>query len=166
VRNSDFILDVLRDVLPTMGVILEIASGSGEHVVHFAKCFPRLVFQPSDPDPDARFSIAAWTKAAGVENVHAPIALDVSEPVWPIASADGIICNIPTDRRSIPMVRTYAKAPQRPRATKRSSGASRSQSALGSAGPRGDFRSRTPLGSRLVITEMPANNLGAVFRQM
>jgi hypothetical protein len=92
VRNSDFILDVLRDVLPTMGVILEIASGSGEHVVHFAKCFPRLVFQPSDPDPDARFSIAAWTKAAGVLNVHAPIALDVSEPVWPIASADGIIC--------------------------------------------------------------------------
>src|ERR1700679_2995435 len=91
-RNRDFILDVLPDVLPTTGVILEIASGSGEHVVHFAKCFPRLVFQPSDPDLDARFSIAAWTKAAGVENVHAPIALDVSEPVWPIASADGIIC--------------------------------------------------------------------------
>src|SRR6202020_2251754 len=92
VRNRDFILDVLRDVLPTPAVILEIASGSGEHVVHFAKCFPRLVFHPSDPDPDARFSIAAWTKAAGVLNVHAPIALDVSEPVWPIASADGIIC--------------------------------------------------------------------------
>ena len=92
VRNRDFILDVLRDVLPTTGVILEIASGSGEHVVHFAKCFPRLVFQPSDPDPDARFSIAAWTKAAGVLNVHASNALDVSEPVWPIASADGIIC--------------------------------------------------------------------------
>jgi hypothetical protein len=73
-RNRDFILDVLRDVLPTTGVILEIASGSGEHVVHFAKCFPRLVFQPSDPDLDARFSIAAWTRAAGVENVHAPIA--------------------------------------------------------------------------------------------
>ena len=50
-RNRDFILDVLRDVLPTTGVILEIASGSGEHVVHFARNFPSLVFQPSDPDP-------------------------------------------------------------------------------------------------------------------
>jgi Protein of unknown function (DUF938) len=91
-RNRDFILDVLRDVLPATGVILEIASGSGEHIVHFARSFPSLVFQPSDPDPDARLSVAAWTKAAGVGNVHAPIALDVSEPVWPIASANGIIC--------------------------------------------------------------------------
>src|ERR1700722_12077986 len=53
-RNRDFILDVLRDVLAMVGVILEIASGSGEHIVHFAKHFPALVFQPSDPDPDAR----------------------------------------------------------------------------------------------------------------
>jgi Protein of unknown function (DUF938) len=80
-RNRDFILDVLRDVLPATGVILEVACGSGEHVV-----------QPSDPDPDARLSVAAWARAAGVTNVRAPIALDASEPVWPIASADGIIC--------------------------------------------------------------------------
>ena len=57
VRNRDFILDVLRNDLPTAGVILEIASGSGEHVVHFARNFPSLVFQPSDPDPDALQSI-------------------------------------------------------------------------------------------------------------
>jgi hypothetical protein len=62
-RNRDFILDVLRDVLPKTGVILEIASGSGEHVAHFARCFPRLVFQPSDLDPDARLSVAAWARA-------------------------------------------------------------------------------------------------------
>ena len=91
-RNRDFILDVLRDVLPTTGVILEIASGSGEHIVHFARNLPDLVFQPSDPDPDARLSVAAWASAEGVANVHAPLALDVSEPVWPIASADGVIC--------------------------------------------------------------------------
>ena len=91
-RNRDFILDVLRDVLPTAGVILEVASGSGEHVIHFAKNLPALVFQPSDADPDALLSIAAWVKAAGVTNVRAPIALDVSQPVWPIASVDGIIC--------------------------------------------------------------------------
>jgi Protein of unknown function (DUF938) len=61
-RNRDFILDVLRGVLPRTGVILEIASGSGEHNVHFAKNFAALVFQPSDPDPDARLSVAAWVR--------------------------------------------------------------------------------------------------------
>ena len=92
VRNRDFILDVLRDVLPMTGVILEIASGSGEHVVHFARNFPSLVFQPSDPEPDALQSIAAWVKATRVTNVRAPIVLDASQSPWPIASADGIIC--------------------------------------------------------------------------
>jgi hypothetical protein len=91
-RNRDFILDVLRDVLPRTGVILEIASGSGEHVVHFARNLPSLVFQPSDPDQYALLSVAAWVKATGVTNVRAPIALDASHSVWPIASADGIIC--------------------------------------------------------------------------
>ena len=74
-RNRDFILDVRRDVLPMTGVILEIASGSGEHIVHFAKNFSNFVFQPSDPEPDALLSIAAWMKATGVTNVRAPIAL-------------------------------------------------------------------------------------------
>jgi Protein of unknown function (DUF938) len=92
VRNRDFILDVLRDVLPTTGVILEIASGSGEHVVHFARNLPSLVFQPSDPEPDALLSVAAWMKAAEVTNVRAPIVVDASRSPWPIASADGIIC--------------------------------------------------------------------------
>ena len=82
-RNRDFILDVLRDVLPKTGVILEIASGSGEHVVHFARNLPSLVFQPSDPDPGARLSVAAWVKATGVTNVRAPIALDALHSVWP-----------------------------------------------------------------------------------
>ena len=144
VRNRDFILDVLRDVLPTTGVILEIASGSGEHVVHFARNLPSLVFQPSDPEPDALLSIAAWTKAADVTNVRAPIVLDASQSFWPIASADGIICiNMvhisPWDatvglikgarrdtssrrRRSISMAHIYAKVSQRPRATRRSTG--------------------------------------------
>jgi hypothetical protein len=78
--------------LPTTGVILEIASGSGEHVVHFARNLPSLVFQPSDPEPDALLSVAAWIKAAEVTNMRAPIVLDASRLPWPIASADGIIC--------------------------------------------------------------------------
>ncbi len=90
--NRDFILDVLRDVLPTTGTILEIASGSGEHIVHFASNLPALVFQPSDPEADALRSVAAWIKATCVTNVRAPIALDASDSDWPIASADGIIC--------------------------------------------------------------------------
>jgi hypothetical protein len=92
VRNRDFILDVLREVLPTTGLILEIASGSGEHVVHFARNFPGLVFQPSDPEREALLSVAAWVKDAEVTNVRAPIVLDASRSPWPIASADGIIC--------------------------------------------------------------------------
>jgi hypothetical protein len=91
-RNRDFILDVLRDVLPTTGIILEVACGSGEHVVHCARNLASLVFQPSDPDSDARLSVTAWVKATGVTNVRAPIALDAWHSVWPIASADGIIC--------------------------------------------------------------------------
>jgi len=92
VRNRDFILDVLRDVLPMTGVILEIASGSGEHVVHFARNFPSLAFQPSDPEPEALLSVAAWVKAVQVTNVREPIVLDASQSPWPIVSADGIIC--------------------------------------------------------------------------
>ncbi len=91
-RNRDFIVGVLRDVLPTKGVILEIASGSGEHVVHFARNFRNFAFQPSDREPDALQSVAAWVKATGVTNVRAPMVLDVSQLPWPIASADGIIC--------------------------------------------------------------------------
>src|SRR3984957_270447 len=92
VRNRDLILDVLRDVLPMTGLILEIASGSGEHVVHFARNLPSLAFQPSDPEPAALLSVPAWVKDGQVTNVRAPIVLDASQLPWPIASADGIIC--------------------------------------------------------------------------
>ena len=59
-RNRDPILAVLRDALPASGLVLELASGSGEHVVHFAQALPGLDWQPSDPDAEARASIAAW----------------------------------------------------------------------------------------------------------
>jgi tRNA G46 methylase TrmB len=85
-RNRDFILDVLRDVLPKTGLILEIASGSGEHVVHFARNLPSLVFQPSDPDQEALLSVAAWANATGVTNVRA-IALRREQEVDRLATA-------------------------------------------------------------------------------
>ncbi len=91
-RNRDAILAVLRDVLPASGVVLEIASGSGEHVVHFAQAFRGLIFQPSDPEPDARQSIAAWAQQIGLANVRRPLALDAAAEDWPLSSADAILC--------------------------------------------------------------------------
>ena len=72
-RNREPILTVLHRVLPARGLVLEVASGTGEHVARFASAFPHLIFQPSDPDPAARESIAAWTR--GIANVRPPLAL-------------------------------------------------------------------------------------------
>jgi hypothetical protein len=89
-RNRDAILDMLRGILPIQGLLLEIASGSGEHALHFAPAFPRLTFQPSDPDPDARASIDAW--CAGVANIRAAVALDAAAQHWPMDRADAVLC--------------------------------------------------------------------------
>ncbi|MFN7177705.1 MAG: DUF938 domain-containing protein, partial [Thermaurantiacus sp.] len=91
-RNRQPILETIRPWLPPHGLVLEIASGSGEHVVHFAKATPALAWQPSDPNPRARASIAAWVGAEGIANVHPPLPLDAALPDWPIARADAIIC--------------------------------------------------------------------------
>jgi hypothetical protein len=91
-RNREPILDVLRAVLPKQGLVLEVASGFGEHAVHFAAALTDLTFAPSDPSPRARESVAAWIAAAGVGNVQAPLALDAASAPWPIARADAVIC--------------------------------------------------------------------------
>jgi hypothetical protein len=90
-RNRDPILAVLRDVLPAAGIVLEIASGSGEHAVHFAAALPHLAWQPSDPDAEARGSIAAHAARAGLANLLPPLELDVSAPVWPVTRADALV---------------------------------------------------------------------------
>tara|TARA_R110002020_G_scaffold26460_8_gene85474 strand:+ start:3985 stop:4599 length:615 start_codon:yes stop_codon:yes gene_type:complete len=91
-RNRDPILDVLRRVLPDTGLVLEIASGTGQHVVHFARALPALDWQPSEPDAGGRRSIAAWSAADGLANVRAPLGLDVIGGNWPIDAADAIVC--------------------------------------------------------------------------
>lgn len=91
-RNRDAILEVLHGVLPPAGLVLEIASGSGEHAVHFARAMPGLAFQPSDPAPDALVSIAAWTQAEGAANVRPPLLLDAMAQSWPLHAADAILC--------------------------------------------------------------------------
>jgi SAM-dependent methyltransferase len=92
-RNRQPILDVLQEHLPPRGLALEVASGSGEHVVHFAQACPDLVFQPSDPDPAHRASIDAWTAALGLANVRPAIDLDAMAPTWPVAAANAVLCS-------------------------------------------------------------------------
>ena len=91
-RNKDAIAAVLARYLPSSGLVLEIASGSGEHAVHFASSFPALVFQPTDPSEEARASIAAWRQEAALPNMRAPLALDVTAAPWPINYADAVTC--------------------------------------------------------------------------
>jgi len=90
-RNRDAIVDILRDALPSSGLVLEVASGSGEHAVHFAAAFPALDWQPTDPDPAALASIAAWRAEASLPNLRAPMQLDAATD-WPVAQADAILC--------------------------------------------------------------------------
>ena len=92
-RNRQPILEVLRPRLPADGLVLEVASGSGEHVVHFAAALPRLVFQPSDPDPAARASIDDWAAASGLANVRPAVALDARVPEWPVTRAAAVLCS-------------------------------------------------------------------------
>jgi hypothetical protein len=90
-RNRDVIAQTLARVLPTEGLVLEVASGTGEHVVHFAKMFPALTWQPSDPDPIALASINAWRADSNVPNMRPAMLLDATAD-WPIAQADAVVC--------------------------------------------------------------------------
>ncbi|HEX8262192.1 MAG TPA: DUF938 domain-containing protein [Allosphingosinicella sp.] len=91
-RNRGPILEVLRDVLPERGLVLEVASGTGEHAVFFAAALPRLLWQPSDPDPQAIASIAAWREQAGLANLLEPLRLDAADRSWPVARCDALLC--------------------------------------------------------------------------
>ena len=90
-RNAAPIAEVLRGILPERGLVLEIASGTGEHALHFARTFPHLLWQPSDPDPAALGSIEAWRADAELFNLLPPLALDARAPDWPVAEADAIL---------------------------------------------------------------------------
>ncbi len=90
-RNRAPIIATLRDWLPSAGLVLEIASGTGEHAIAFAAAFPQLDWQPSDPDPAARASIAAWAADAPLPNLRPPFDLDAAAPTWPIAEAAAIL---------------------------------------------------------------------------
>ena len=90
-RNRDPILAVLRRVLPRAGTVLEIASGTGEHAVHFAAALPHLTWQPTDQDEQALSSIAAHRMASGLPNLLPPLRLDATAPNWPVEQADAVV---------------------------------------------------------------------------
>jgi len=91
-RNREPILEVLARVLPASGLVLEVASGTGEHAVFLAGKLPHLVFQPTEPGERNRASIAAWREHAALDNLRPPLALDAIDERWPIAHADAVLC--------------------------------------------------------------------------
>jgi Protein of unknown function (DUF938) len=189
VRNRDFILGVLRDALPTKGVILEVASGSGQHIVHFAEHLPALIFQPSDPEPDSLRSIAAWTSASRVPNVRTPVHLDASQSPWPITAADGVLCinmvHISPWEATLGLMRgaaailppaspLYLYGPYRRKGSATAPSNEAFDASLRYRNPNRGLRDLDAVAaigrsvgfSDPVITEMPANNLSVTFRRM
>ena len=90
-RNREPIAQVLKEWLPASGLVLEIASGTGEHAVYFAGHFAELTWQPSDIHPGALASIAAWRAASGLANVLDPLNLDAASISWPVKHADAVL---------------------------------------------------------------------------
>ena len=188
-RNRDAILEVLRRVLPTTGLVLEVASGSGEHVVHFAQHLPDLTFQPSDPSPEALLSISAWVEATRVTNVRPPVILDASEAPWPIASADAVLCinmvhiapwNATVGlmngaAKSLPLgMPLYLYGPYRRGGVPTAASNEEFDRSLRAREPSWGLRdleavamlARSTGFSEPIITAMPANNLSVVFRRV
>ncbi len=188
-RNRDPILDVLRSVLPRDGRVLEIASGSGEHVVHFARYLPGLTFQPTDPSLEAVHSIDAWMADAELRNIELPMQFDASQVEWPFQDLAGIICinmiHISPWRSTEGLMRgaaaslapgapLYLYGPFRRSEVATADSNEAFDSSLRSRNPDWGLRdldtvaalARASGFSPPEITEMPANNLSVVFRQI
>ena len=91
-RNRGPILTVLERVLPKTGLVLEVASGTGQHVIHFAQALKGLSWQPTDMDAACRRSISAWLATAELANVRRPLDLDVRALPWRVPTLDAIVC--------------------------------------------------------------------------
>lgn len=90
-RNTAPILEVLERFLPSGGLVVEVGSGSGQHATRFARSFPHLTWQPTDPDPRARASIEAYQRDAVQDNLRPPLDLDTRTTPWPITRADAVV---------------------------------------------------------------------------
>jgi len=90
-RNREPILATLAPLLSEARTVLELASGTGEHAVHFAAALPDVRWQPSDPGESARASIAAWRAESGLDNLAEPLALDVERRPWAVDGFDALV---------------------------------------------------------------------------
>jgi SAM-dependent methyltransferase len=90
-RNKDQILTVLKEILPSSGMALEIGSGTGQHAAYFAAHFKHLIWQPTDLSENFP-SIRAWREEAGLSNLREPLELDLLAESWPVTSAQAIVC--------------------------------------------------------------------------
>jgi hypothetical protein len=186
-RNRDAIADMLSGILPASGTILEIASGTGEHIVHFAGAFPHLLWQPSDHDVLGLESISAWSAEAGLPNLLPPVLIDASAPDWPVARADALLCinmvHISPWAATVGLLRNAARAlgpsqplciygPFRQRDVPLAESNAAFDASLRQQNPEWGLRFVEDInqtagenGLRLdQIVEMPANNLLLVFR--
>jgi SAM-dependent methyltransferase len=91
-RNKGPILEQLMRFLPERGLVLEVASGTGQHVVHFAAALPGLTWQPTDLNAEHLASIAAWIRHSGLRNVLPAVELDVGCGDWPCTRPDAVLC--------------------------------------------------------------------------
>lgn len=91
-RNKQPILEVLTRALPPRGLVLEIGSGTGQHVAHFARALPALTFQPSEMNVERHASIEAWVAADKLPNVKRPLEIDITKHPWPVPTANAIVC--------------------------------------------------------------------------
>jgi len=187
-RNRDPILAVLRRILPASGTVLEIASGTGEHAVHFARGLPGITWQPSDPDPQGRVSIDAWGAAAELSNLLPAIDLDAAAADWPVDRADAIVCiNMihispwastegllaGAARLLPPRAPLFLYGPYRRQGVPTAPSNDAFDASLKARDPRWglrDLETVTALGEKHgfaleEVVEMPANNLSVVFRR-
>lgn len=91
-RNKAPVAELLMRLLPDHGDVLEVSSGTGQHVLHFAQAMPHIRWQPTERDADCLKSIVGWLTAASLPNVNAPIRLDVHDPVWPVDKVTAVVC--------------------------------------------------------------------------
>jgi len=187
-RNAGPISEVLAEILPARGLVLELASGTGEHVLHFAREFPRLLWQPSDPEPASLRSIEAWREDSGLFNLLPATSLDARAAEWPVPAADAILCinmiHISPWSATVGLMRgagrllaegapLYLYGPYRRDGVETAPSNEAFDESLRERDPEWGLRELEAVeeeagkqGLRLDrIVEMPANNLSAIFRK-
>ena len=187
-RNKGPIAEILMLVLPGQCEVLEVSSGTGQHILHFAQAMPRIRWQPTEQDADALKSIESWLRQTPMQNVKAPLRLDVCDPIWPVRRVEAVVCinmlHIAPPSAAEALLRGAGKVlapggilflygPYRRQGQHTSPGNQAFDEQLKAANPEWGVRNLEDV-ARLAraadleleqIHDMPANNLSVVFRK-